>query len=77
MSQHGGGENSPGAEGQIRGEDFCTEEKSPSRQARGDILLLCRCAWGFPCVIVESRLTDAYAMHFVSRRALLVTVGWG
>lgn len=27
MSQHGGGENSPGAEGQIRGEDFCTEEK--------------------------------------------------
>ncbi len=25
--------------------------------------------------LCDSRLTDAYAMHFVSRRALLLTVG--
>ena len=28
MSQHGGGENSPGAEGQIRGEIFAQKRKA-------------------------------------------------
>ena len=67
-----------GSRGTDKRGDVCTEEKNRSRQARGDILLLCCLRLGIACAIAgsrkqeaESRLTDAYPMHFVSRRALL------
>ena len=66
---------SPGAERTDKRGDLCTEEKNLSRQARGDILFALSLRLGIPCAIAKSRLTDAYAMHFVSRRALLFNCG--
>ena len=44
-----------GSRGTDKRGDVCTEEKNPSRHARGDILLLCCLRLGFPCAIAESR----------------------
>ena len=57
--------------------DVCTEEKKPVKASKRRRTVALSLRLGIPCAIAESRLTDAYAMHFVSRRALLFDCGEG